>query len=162
MPRLTGPRPGAPSDDLRDRIIRAATLRAEGRPWSAVAEELGLTAATVQSYPRKYPKLWAVAERRAWDRALAEAAAEAVTTLRRLLRSDDDKINRDAAAKLVQFAARRLRPPAARKTDAAVPPILAYLESLHFDDITTLAAEILSQNDGKDRTLDANTTPVPS
>ena len=32
-------------------------------------------------------------------------------TLRRLLRSDDDKLTRDAAGKLVQFAARRLRPP---------------------------------------------------
>lgn len=157
MPRPTG----APSDELRDRIIRAATLRAEGRSWAAVADELGLTAATVQAYPRKHPKLWAVAERRAWDRALAEAAAEAVTTLRRLLRSDDDKLTRDAAAKLVQFAARRLRPPAARKADPTVPPVIAYLESLNHDELTTLAAEAMPRHDGATRTLDPGITELP-
>ena len=157
MPRPTG----APSAELRERVTRAATLRAEGRSWAAVAEELGLTAATAQAYPRKYPKLWAAAERRAWDRSLAEAAAEAVTTLRRLLRSEDEKVNRDAAAKLVQFAARRLRPPAARQADPTVPPVLAYLESLSHDELTTLAADAMPRHDIETGTLDASTAELP-
>ena len=161
MPRPSGPRPGAPSPELRDRIGRAATLRAEGRAWAAIAEELGVTAATAQGYPRRYPKLWAVAERRAWDRALAEAAAEAVTTLRRLLRSDDEKVNRDAAGKLVQFAARRLRPPAAKKVTPPVTPILAHVETMNHDELTTESRTILSQHDGETGTLDADITPMP-
>lgn len=142
MPRPTGPRASVVSRPLRKRIERAATLRAEGRSWSATATELNLSVGTVEGYPRRYPKLWASAERRAWDRALAEAAAEAVTTLRRLLRHDDEKINRDAAAKLVQFAARRLRPVAARKLTPAVPPVVAYLEGLSDADLAALAADL--------------------
>lgn len=156
MPPPTGPPRRAPSPELRERVARAAELRAEGRPWAAVAEQLGLATATVQAYPRRHPKLWAVAERRAWDRALAEAAAEAVTTLRRLLRSDDEKVNRDAAAKLVQYAARRLRPPAARKAEPT-PPLVSYLEGLSHDELTTLAAELLTGHDGEPGAHDAGT-----
>ena len=56
MPRPPGPRQGAPTPEVRERLARAANLRAEGRGWAAVAEELGVAAATRASLPEALPQ----------------------------------------------------------------------------------------------------------
>jgi hypothetical protein len=94
------PSPKPPPNEL---IALAAELRAGGSSWEAVAAKVGRAADTVRRWPAAYPAAWKTAFRAAELRLLAEATAESVHTLRRLLRSDDEKVSRDAARSLIQY-----------------------------------------------------------
>jgi transposase len=87
-----------PSDKL---LARAAELRAGGTTWAAVAARLGKSESAVSKWPRKYPDRWLDAMHRAERRQALDSEAEAVLTLRTLLRSDDPKFRRDAAKLLI-------------------------------------------------------------
>ncbi len=160
MPR---PVPGGLLPRVRDRIRRAALLRANGASWPAVAAELGVKEATARGWPAKHPDVWRAAARAANRQVLAEATAEAVLTLRRQLRSEDDKASRDAATKLVQFAGRaaRVRPKAAGKAAAAngSAGVAAFLDGLNDAELDAVIAEVLRgydpAHDGGTRRLDA-------
>jgi hypothetical protein len=87
-----------PSDEL---LARAAELRAAGSTWDAVAAKLNRAADTVRRWPILYPDRWQSALRAAERRLVSEAGAESVLVLRTLLRSDDEKVRRDAARFLI-------------------------------------------------------------
>ena len=87
-----------PSDDL---LARAAELRAGGLSWEAVAAKIGRAADTVRRWPTQYPDRWQAVLHAAERRLVSEAGAESVLVLRQLLRSDDEKVRRDAARFLV-------------------------------------------------------------
>jgi hypothetical protein len=89
-----------PSDEL---LNRAAELRAGGTTWEAVAAQLHRSAATVRRWPREYAERWKLALADAERRLVCEAAAESVLVLRTLLRSDDEKVRRDAARSLTDL-----------------------------------------------------------
>ena len=92
-----------PKVSTQELLERAAELRATGASWESIAMAVGRTTETVRRWPRVYRVVWnrrlATAERQ----IIAQATAEAVAALRQQIRSQDEKIARDAAHKLVQM-----------------------------------------------------------
>ena len=134
-----------PGDAGRSQILKAALLRAQGVAWTAVAKEVGASLAQVKCWPARHPKVWRRATLVAEEQLLREATAESVLTLRKQLRSDDDKTSRDAAQRLIAFriAWRNRRPVKPRVAGAGKPATLArrvvdYLEGLTDADLNSL------------------------
>jgi hypothetical protein len=84
-------------------LARAAELRAAGLSWETVAARLHVPAETAREWPTLYPTEWQSALHAAERRLVAEASAESVLILRQLLRSEDEKVRRDAAKFLVDL-----------------------------------------------------------
>ena len=141
------PSPKPPPKDL---LALAAEARAGGAAWDAVATKVGRAADTVRRWPTAYPAAWAAAFRAAERRLLAEATAESVHTLRKQLRSDDEKASRDAARNLIQFrvaSGKRTKRPARPKAAAGASDaarVAAYLEGLTDAQIDALVSELLA------------------
>lgn len=129
-------------------IAAAAELRAGGASWDAVATQVGRSVETVRRWPVAYPAIWRKAARIAERQLLTDATAESVHTLRRQLRSEDDKASRDAAQKLIQFRVadgKRGRPKRTAKRPAAASDfvrVAAYLETLTHDQLDQLIAAL--------------------
>ncbi len=105
-------------------VRTAADLRAAGNAWERIAGEVNRPLADVRAWPQQYPAVWRKALVAAERRTLAEATAEAVTQLRKLLRSDEPKVICDAGMKLVQIRAlmeRTRRRPATAKQPTSPP-----------------------------------------
>lgn len=136
------PRYVPPKDELID---TAAELRAGGASWDAVAAAVGRAADTVRRWPRAYPGRWQAAYRAAERQLLTEAAAESVLTLRKQLRSDDERAGRDAADKLLKHRAAG-RPRRRTKPKRAVPAravrLAEYVHGLTDDQLDALIAEL--------------------
>jgi hypothetical protein len=132
---------------LRPLVARAAELRAGGASWDAVAAKLRRSANTVSRWPSLYPDAWAAELRRAADRFAADAAAEAVLVLRSLLRSDDDKIKRDAGRLLLRLRPRPSTDPAPSGTGESAQ-LAAYLGGLSDDEVTAILDEYRSRPAG--------------
>jgi hypothetical protein len=79
----------------------AADLKAGGASWEQVAAKVGRSAAVCRRWPSLYPAAWRRLFRAAEEQLTVEAAAEAVLELRRLLRSEDEKVRREVARTLV-------------------------------------------------------------
>src|SRR5436305_8849620 len=90
------PRPRAPMSPthghLKALLARAAELRAAGASWAKIAAEVGRAVKTCSQWPSLYPAWWGQLLRAAEDRLSAESGAEARVVLRKLLRSEDEKI----------------------------------------------------------------------
>lgn len=134
-----------PGDAGRAQILKAALLRAQGVAWTAVAKEVGASLAQVKCWPARHPKVWRRATLVAEEQLLREATAESVLTLRKQLRSDDDKTSRDAAQRLIAFriAWRNRRPTKVRGATAGKPATLArrvadYLEGFTDADLDAM------------------------
>src|SRR5688572_24708455 len=96
-----------PEPGLANEVVRAAELRAEGQSWEQVARALGCPQLTVRKWSEEYPAFWADHLETARIEVREQANDEAVAVLRTLLRSEDDKVRRDAARELVRHAAPR-------------------------------------------------------
>lgn len=134
-----------PGDAGRSQILKAALLRVQGLAWNAVAKEVGASLAQVKCWPARHPKVWRKATLVAEEQLLREATAESVLTLRKQLRSDDDKTSREAAQRLIAFriAWRNRRPLKPRGAAAGKPVTLArrvaaYLEGITDADLNAL------------------------
>jgi hypothetical protein len=99
-------------------LAQAVELRATGLAWEFVAAKLLREAATCRNWPSQYRAEWRRLYAEAERRLTGEAGAEARVYLRKLLRSDDEKISL-AAAKLL-LADRPKPQPRPRQPDAAV------------------------------------------
>lgn len=84
-------------------LARAAEIRSAGCAWEVVAARLLIPADEVREWPTLYPTEWKSALHEAERRLLADVSAESVLILRRLLRSEDEKVRRDAAKFLVDL-----------------------------------------------------------
>ena len=129
----------SPPKHLRALVAVAAEHRAAGASWSTVGQHVKRSADACRRWPKEYPEVWAEAIAAAEDRVIAEAGAEALLTLRNLLRSPDAKVARDAAQALTQMRTRFL---AAKIPDRPAHPVddikelsdaqvLALLDELH-------------------------------
>lgn len=127
-------------------IQKAAELRAGGASWEMVATEVERAVATVRRWPAEYPVIWKRAFRVAERQLLTDATAESVLTLRKQLRSEDEKSSRDAAQKLIQFRMAKQKKSSGKKPTK--PPtihhrIALYLETLSDEEIQKLTDEHL-------------------
>ncbi len=91
----------APPASLAPSVLIAAELRAGGASWPAVGEQVHRSAEACRKWPREYVEFWDRAFGMAEQRLLGEAGAEALFTLRSLLRAKDDRVRRDAARVLL-------------------------------------------------------------
>lgn len=89
-------------------VETAARLRSAGSSWSQIAEELRRTPETVRQWPRRYPDVWARAAGETRRDILLGAHGEALSTLRTMLRSEDDRTRGDAARELLRRTAESL------------------------------------------------------
>ena len=130
-------------------LRKAAEARAGGASWEAAAALVGRKADTVRRWPAVYPERWARAVQAAERQLLADATAESVHTLRRQLRSDDEKASRDAAQKLIQFrvavgkTAKPKPTPADAKPTSDIRRAAAYLETLTHDQLARLFDDLV-------------------
>ncbi|QEL15807.1 hypothetical protein [Limnoglobus roseus] len=129
-------------------FLRAAELRVRGSSWDAIAKDVGRAEKTVREWVRTYPREWRKAVRDAEGQVAQEATAESVLTLRRQLRSDDEKTSREAAAALIKFAALKQKPRTRAKPTRGpkVPPPVAalaeFVGGLTDEEVTTLLREL--------------------
>lgn len=77
---------------VRTLMTVAADLRAAGNTWETIALRLKRTVATVRGWPTRYADDWGRLYRAAEHRQLADAALEASLLLRKLLRSQDERV----------------------------------------------------------------------
>src|SRR5262245_51993593 len=129
-----------PSSALAHLLVRAAELRAGGTVWETVAATVGRSVDTCRRWPRKYPDLWRRAYGAAARENLAGGGAEGLRMLRALLRSEDEKVKRDAARVLATLFARARR---SRRLHGPAPeadPLSAVAEALTDDQLRALLA----------------------
>jgi hypothetical protein len=130
-------------------LRKAAELRAGGASWEAVAAAVGRGPKAVRRWPTRYAARWANALQAAERQLLADATAESVHTLRRQLRSEDEKSSRDAAQKLIQFrvavgkSAKPAGKPIETKPKSDIRRVAAYLETLTHDQLTRLFDDLV-------------------
>lgn len=120
-------------------VAAAAGLRVAGFSWEKVAAKLDRTADTLRRWPKLYPDLWADATRAARRELAAETDAETVATLRKLLRSESEAMQRDAAKALL--GRRRNKP-------GSTPPAADPFAGISHDDLRALADEFLDEPPG--------------
>jgi hypothetical protein len=143
-----------PSDDL---LALAAELRVAGVSWEEIARRVRRAVSSVRQWPSHYAARWHRFRMAAEQQQLADATVESIHTLRRLLRSKDEKTCREAAAKLIQYraASGRLRRRGTRSTlTSGAADAKALCKILHgLDDagLARLIAELLesSANPGR-------------
>lgn len=158
-----------PRDKLSHNLLRrAAELRVGGSGWEAVAKAVGRSVETVRGWPRLHPQRWRQALAEAEQQLLTETTAESILTLRRQLRSDDEKTCRDAADKLLRFKLALSKPRKATTAndapdDAASPASLAQwirdLEKLGDADLDQLIEELLSTQEKTRHSVAAASRP---
>ena len=83
------------------RLAVAAELRAAGAPWSTIAERLRRRPETCRRWPKRHPAAWRQLYADAVQELRHECEAEAVRTLRQMLRSKSERAQRDAAHELI-------------------------------------------------------------
>jgi hypothetical protein len=135
----------SPSDEL---LNQAAELRAGGAKWETVAAQLHRSADTVRKWPREYAGRWKAALHEAERRLVFDAAAESVLVLRTLLRSDDEKVRRDAARSLTDLKLDlakidlSARDPEAQPLGSEAARLIAFLDGHPDDELAALTANV--------------------
>jgi hypothetical protein len=86
-------------------LTQAAELKARGSSWDHVAAQVGRRPSTCRRWTTLYPAAWRRLFGEAQRRLVTDAGAEGVQALRSQLRSEDEKVRRDAARTLVGMLA---------------------------------------------------------
>jgi hypothetical protein len=107
------------SQNLHTLLTVAAELRSGGASWEAVARTVRRRPSTCQGWPSRFRADWEPLYRRAQDRRLDEAGAEALALLRRHLRDAESKTSLRAAELMLRYGRRANPAPAgAEETEA--------------------------------------------
>lgn len=91
-----------------DKLQKAAQLRRGGASWSEIALVVGRNRQTVRNWSTEHSQEWqaaidALEKSESLETNIENAAREAILILRSLLRSQDEKIQRDAAKTLLDL-----------------------------------------------------------
>ena len=130
-----------PTAEVARLLADAAELKAGGASWEQVAARVGRRPATCRRWPVLYPDEWQRLLRSAERRLLAEAGAEGVHILRELLRSEDDKVRRDAARTLAALWDQCRRREKAADADARDPE-KRYMEGMTDAQVHTFTDDV--------------------
>ncbi len=150
-----------PNDAL---LTQAAELRAGGATWDAVARAIHRAPGTVSRWPREYADRWQIALRDAEQQLVCEAAAESVLVLRKLLRSDDEKVRRDAAKSLTDLRLDLTKfdltsDSAAHSFTSEATRLIAFLDGHTDDELAQFAANVFPAS-ASSASLPAEPCPV--
>lgn len=138
-----------PTRTIPPQLEAAAERRARGMSWEAAAKELGRNEKTLRDWAKKFPEAWRAALARCEVQIASEAKAESVLTLRKQLRSDDEKIARDAAAELIRYATTKRRTASrksgrSRQFTSEIAAIAEFVGGLTDEETTALLRELRS------------------
>lgn len=89
-----------PSDEMLNLV---AELRAEGKTWEAIAQQINRAPRTLRRWRIKYQDRWEPIQVRAERHTAREGECESVLVLRMLLRSKDEKVRWHAAKTLLSL-----------------------------------------------------------
>jgi hypothetical protein len=87
---------------LENLLAEAAALRAGGMSWKSVAAAVKRDVETVRRWPERYPAEWSRYRRAAEDHLVGDAYGESITSLRVLLRSENEKSRLAASVAIVK------------------------------------------------------------
>jgi hypothetical protein len=90
------------NEQMEDLLAQAAALRAAGSSWKAVAAAVGRDVNTVKHWPERFPNDWLRLRLIAQHHLLGDAYGEALTSLRVLMRSQNEKSVHAASATVVR------------------------------------------------------------
>jgi endo-1,4-beta-D-glucanase Y len=96
------------NDDMKNLLAQAAALRASGTSWKKIAATLNRDLNTVLHWPQRYPDDWA-RHRLAEDHLTADAFGESITSLRLLMRSENEKSRLAASVAVVKMRTEQRR-----------------------------------------------------
>src|SRR5262249_6275395 len=141
-------------------------LRADGLSWEAVAARVERSVRTCRGWPSLYPDAWGRLYRDAVDDNHAEASAEALTILRTLLRSEEEKTRLTAAQLLLksQSEARRSKKnedTADNPPDADTNQFLACLKDLDDAQLDRIVDYLVARRRSAAADGPAGTEPAP-
>jgi hypothetical protein len=84
-------------------VQRAVVFKAQGLSYEQIGLKLGKSRRTVENWRTRYRAFWDQALADARFELAAEAGDEGLAILRTLARSDDEKVRREASARLVEL-----------------------------------------------------------
>ncbi len=124
-----------------DKLQKAAQLRRGGASWSEIGLVVGRSRNTVRKWSEDYSQQWQeaianLAQSDSLETHLENAAREAIHILRTLLRSQDEKIQRDAAKTLLDLSQSHSSAPQSKFTTLA-----QMVEGLNDHDLIQLLQE---------------------
>lgn len=143
---MTRQRDARMGSELMELLTLAAEMRAEGAGWDAIATKVRRSTDTVRRWPQRYPREWQRLFREAEERLVADASAESVLVLRKLLRDQDARVQRDVARVLVgaRTARRRQERKAATEPRDERERIAAFLAERDETELQRLLDELLT------------------
>lgn len=134
------------SDDLRALVEAAAELRAAGATWDTIGKHVERTGDTCRRWPRLYADVWNPIFRDAEARLIADAGTEALTVLRLLMRSEDERIRRDVARFLLKLhfdiGKLQIKSNASESPPTLLEQIAKYVEGLSDEQLQRERAEV--------------------
>src|SRR5437588_10492954 len=137
LPDPTGGPARPPLTPEADALLsEAAELRAGGLSWDAAARKIGVGVGELRGLARAHRTLYRRYYADAYREVIDDSFAEAVLSLRRQLRSDDEKAARESAGFLARVWMTRVRhrrrsgTPAAPRLSSENEQLVAFLDSL--------------------------------
>ena len=109
------------NDQINALLEQAATLRASGVSWKAVAAAVGRDQSTVEHWPKRYPQQWSRYYRAAQRDLLGDAYGESITRLRFLMRSENERSQLAASTVVVKLQLEHDRMEMMESRRAALP-----------------------------------------
>jgi molybdenum cofactor biosynthesis enzyme MoaA len=90
------------NEQMEDLLTQAVALRVTGASWKTVAAAVGRDVNTVKHWPERFPSDWLRLRLIAQRQLLGDAYGEALTSLRMLMRSQNEKAVQAASATVVR------------------------------------------------------------
>jgi len=148
-------------------LAEVAALRVSGLTWDQVATALKRKVSTIKAWPRRYSMAWAKLLGTARRELANDITAESIRALRLLVRSEDEKISRDAATRLLQYVTiwsrkSHAKPGSRRGPFNEFQRIAAHLGSLSHEELQQLHDRCLDEPAAPNDTAGAVQTPPGS
>jgi len=121
------------TNQLEVLMEQAAVMRAAGSSWKSIAAALGRDIDTVQHWPQRYPEQWWRYYRAARRDLLGEAYGESITTLRVLMRSEDERSRLSASTVVAKLQHDQDRLDVLQESRSTARPVAAKQQELSTD-----------------------------
>jgi len=121
------------SNQIDPLLELAATMRAAGAGWKAIAAAVGRDEDTVQHWPKRFPVQWARYHRAARRHLLGDSYGDSITTLRLLMRSEDDRAKLAASTVVAKLQHEQDKLDVLQESRSTARPIAAKQQELSTD-----------------------------
>jgi hypothetical protein len=137
-----------PTSEILELMLRAAELRASGASWETVGREVNRHADTCRRWAREYADVWRRLYGEAEQLQAREGRAEARVILRKLLRSEEEKMRLAAARDLLKAPRGRGGRKQATPADGEFSTFLSQLQGLSDAELQDMLRRFLAADGG--------------